>query len=117
MRVRVRGSRNISFSEKFAYVFNGWSLNKPLRRLLYNARIQLFFAYVCCAWCLSLRKDLEKRIQVSQNNCERFCLQLEKKTRIAAAEFKTINWLNINDRSSKCVLPSIYEFFNSEISK
>ena len=44
------------------------SLNKPLRRLLCNAMIQPFFGYTCPA---CLRKDLQKRLQVSQN---RFCL-------------------------------------------
>ena len=89
-------------------------LNKPLRRLLCNAMIQPFFDYACPAWYPSLRKDLQKRLQVSQNNCVRFCLQLDKKTRIGVAEFKEINWLNINDRFSQCVLSSIYKFFNSE---
>ena len=41
-------------------------------------------------------------------------LQLEKRVRIAVAEFKESNWLNINIRFSQCVLSSIYKFFNSE---
>ena len=53
-------------------------------------------------------------LQVSQNNCVRFCLQLDKKTRIGVAEIKEINWLNINDRFLQCVLSSIYKFFNIE---
>ena len=53
-------------------------------------------------------------LQVSQNNCVKFCLQLDKKTRIGVAEIKEINWLNINDRFPQCVLSSIYKFFNSE---
>ena len=98
---------------RFLYRQNRF-LNKPLRRLLCNAMIQPFFDYACPAWYPSLRKDLQKRLQVSQNNCVRFCLQLDKKTRIGVAEFKEINWLNINDRFSQCVLSSIYKFFNSE---
>ena len=89
-------------------------LNKSLRRLLCNAMIQPFFEYVCPAWYPSLRKDLQKRLQVSQINSVRFFLQLHKKTRIRVAEFKEINWLNINDRFLQCLLPSIYKFFNSE---
>ena len=54
-------------------------------------------------------------LQVSQNNCVRFWLQLDKKTRIGVAEIKEINWLNINDRFPQCkILSSIYKFFNSE---
>ena len=65
-------------------------------------------------YTLSLRKDVQKILQVSQNNCVRFCLQLDKKAQIGVAEFKEINWLNINDRFSHCILPSIHKFFNSE---
>ena len=41
-------------------------------------------------------------------------MQLDKKKRIGVAEFKEINWLNINDRFSQYILSSIYKFFNSE---
>ena len=66
---------------RFLYRQNRF-LNKPLRRLLCNAMIQPFFDDACPAWYPSLRKDLKKRPQVSQKNCVRFCLQLDKKTRI-----------------------------------
>ena len=59
-------------------------------------------------------KRFAKRLQVSQNNCISFFSQLEKKTRIGVDEFKEINWVNINDRFSKCLFSSIYKFFNSE---
>ena len=62
----------------------------------------------------SLRKDLQKRLQVSQSNCVRFCLQLDKNTQVGVVEFKEINCLNINERFSQCVLSSIDKFFNSE---
>ena len=39
-----------------------------------------YIDYACSAWYPSLRKDLQKRQQVSQNNWIRFCIQLEKKT-------------------------------------
>ena len=92
-------------------------LNKPLRRFLRNAMIQSFFNYACSVWYPSLPKDLLKRLQVPQNNCLRFYLQLEKKTRIGVDEFKEINWLNINDRFSQFVLSSSYKFFNRESRK
>ena len=44
----------------------------------------------------------------------RFCLQLGKNNWIGVAEFKEINWLNINGRFSQCILSGIYKFFNSE---
>ena len=87
---------------------------KPLRRLLCDTMILPFFDYACPAWYPSLRKDLQKILQASQNNCVRFCLQLDKKTRTGVPEFKEISWLNVNDIFSQCFLSSIYEFFNSE---
>ena len=60
--------------------------------------IQTFFDYGCSVWYPSLRKDLQKRLQLSQNNCVRVSLQLEKKTRIGISESKEINWLSIDDR-------------------
>ena len=49
--------------------------------------IQPFFDYACPVWYPSLRKHLQKRLQVSQNSCVRLCLQLDKKTQKAVAEF------------------------------
>ena len=63
---------------------------------------------------LVYEKICEKRQQVSQNNCVRFCLQLEKRIRIGVAEFKEINWLNVNYGFTQCVLSGIYKFFNNE---
>ena len=40
---------------------------------------------------------------------------MDKKTQIGVAEVREINWLNINDSFSQCVLSSIYEVFNSKI--
>ena len=90
------------------------AIDKPLRRLLCNAMIQPFFDYACSAWYSSLRKNLQKRLQGSQNKCVSFRLHLDKTTRIGVAEFREVNWLNINDRFSQCILSSIYNFFNSE---
>ena len=89
------------------------SLNKPLWRLLCNAMIQSFFD-ACFACYPSLGKDLQKWLQVSQNNCVRLYLQLDKKTWVGVAEFKEIKWLNVNDRFSQSVLSSIYKFLRSE---
>ena len=88
---------------RFLYRQNRF-LNKLLQRLLCNTMILPFFDYTCPAWYPSLRKDLQKRLQVSQNNCVSFCLQLDKNTQIGVAVFKEINWLNVNDRFSQCVL-------------
>ena len=54
---------------RFLYRQNRF-LNNLLWRLLCNVMIQSFFEYARPAWYPSLRKDLQKRQQVSQNNCK-----------------------------------------------
>ena len=51
---------------RFLYRQNRF-LNKPLRRLLCNTMNQPFLDYACSAWYPSLRNNLQKRLQVSQN--------------------------------------------------
>ena len=88
------------FDSRLLYRQNRF-LNKSLQRLLSNTMIQPFLDYACSVWYPSLRKDLQKRLQVPQNSCVRFCLQLEnKRHKIGVAKFKETNWLNVNDRFS-----------------
>ena len=63
---------------RFLYRQNRF-LNKLLRRLLCNMMIQPFFDYACSSWYPSLRKDSQKRLQLSQDNCVRFCLNWIKR--------------------------------------
>ena len=51
-------------------------LTTSLRRLLCNALIQPHFDYACSAWYPNLNKGLKKKLQITQNKCMRFCLQL-----------------------------------------
>ena len=53
-------------------------LTPLLHRLLCNVLIQPLFDYSCKAWFPNLSKKLRLRLQVMQNKCLRFCLQLEK---------------------------------------
>ena len=73
-------------------------LTPPLRRLLCNALIQPLFDYACKAWFPNLSKKLRLGIQATQNECLRFCLQLDKMSRICVNEFLELNWLNVHDR-------------------
>ena len=66
---------------RFLYRQNKF-LDIPLRRLLYNAMIQLFFNYACNAWYPNLNKNLTTRLQVAENKCIRFCLKLSDRKRI-----------------------------------
>ena len=62
-------------------------LSLPLRRLLCNALIQPHFDYACVAWYPLLNKRQSKRIQIAQNKCIRYCLNLDNKAHIGTNEF------------------------------
>ena len=82
-------------------------LTPLLRRLLYNAVIQPLFDYACTAWFPNLSKKLRLRLQVTQNKCLRFCLQLDKMSRICVNEFLELNWLNVHDRYLQFIVSDI----------
>ena len=73
-------------------------LTPHLHQLLCNALIQPVFDYACTAWFPNLSKKLMLRLQATKNKCIRFCLQLDKMSRICVNEFLELNWLNVHDR-------------------
>ena len=89
-------------------------LTPPLRRLLCNALIQPLFDYACTAWFPNLSKKLRLRLQVTQNKCIKFCLQLDKMSRICVNEFLELNWLNIHDRNLQFIVSDIFKFYNNQ---
>ena len=86
-------------------------LTPNLRLLLCNALIQPHFDYACSACCPNLSKKLKNRIQILQNNCIHFCLQLDKMSYISQKEFETINWLSIKERYNQCVNSIAFKYF------
>ena len=62
---------------RFLYRKNRF-LSPPLRRLLCNSLIQPHFDYACSAWYPNLNKRLKSKLQILQNKCIRFCLNLNK---------------------------------------
>ena len=68
-------------------------LSLSLRHLLCNVLIQPHFDYACAAWYPLLNKRQSKRIQIAQNMCIRYCLNLDNKAHIGMNEFLKINWL------------------------
>ena len=67
-------------------------LTPKFRQLLCNGIIQPHFDYACSAWYPNLTQKLKKKLQVMQNKCIRFCLQLDKMSAISHKEFKDLNW-------------------------
>ena len=86
-------------------------LTTSLRRLLRNALIQPHFDFACLAWYPCLNKKFKKKIQVAQNKCIRYCLNLGNRFHIGTNEFKAINWLPTKERFDQCVCVGIFNFF------
>ena len=94
---------------KFLYR-NQSFLSTSLRRLLCNALIQPHFDFACAAWYPCLNKNFKNKIQVAQNKCIRFCLNLGNRSHIGAKEFEAINWLPTKERFEQCLCVGIFKF-------
>ena len=70
-------------------------VSQPLRRLLCNVLEQLHFDYACSAWYPNLNNRLKSKLQILQNKCIQFSLNLDSKAHIGLTEFEKINWLPI----------------------
>ena len=102
-------------NSKLRFLYRNKSfLNPQLRRLMCNALIQPHFDYASSTWYLNLTEKFKKKIQVSQNKCIRFCLNLDNRAHIGYAELKEINWLNIHDRQRLNLCTSVFKFFNNK---
>ena len=96
---------------KFLYRKNRF-LSNDLRKLLCSARIQPHFDYACAAWYPNLNKKYKNKLQVLQNNCIRFCLQLDNTEHIGTEHFDKISCLPIDKGSSNAFLQA---FLNSSL--
>ena len=68
------------------------------RRLLCNALIQLHFDYGFTSWFPLLSKALKTKLQIAQNKCIHFCLELLPCDHINPSYFRKINWLLVEHR-------------------
>ena len=85
-------------------------LTPPLHRLLCNALIQPYCHYAWTDLFPNLSKKLRLRLQVMQNKCIWFCLQLDRMSRICVKEFLELNWLNVQDRYLQFIVSNILKF-------
>ena len=84
-------------------------LTPALRRLLCNALIQPHFDYASSAWYPNLTQKMKNKIQITQNKCIRYCLQLDKMTHISKNEFETLNWLPVKDRFNQSINSIVFK--------
>ena len=83
-----------------------------MRRLLCNALIQPHFDYACSAWYPNLTQKLKKKLQVMQNKCIGFCLQLDKMSTISHKELKDVKWLPVINRFEQCAISIVFKFIS-----
>ena len=86
----LKVTNKINAKLKFRYRKNRF-LSPNLRRMLCNALIQPDFDYACPAWYPNLTEKTKKKIQVMQNKCIRFCLELDKMRHMSEEDFRLIN--------------------------
>ena len=77
-------------------------MNYSSRRLLCNALIQPHFDYGCTSWYPLLSNGLKTKLQIAQNKCIRFCLELPPRGHINLSHFRKINWLPVERRVELC---------------
>ena len=82
--------------------------------MLCNALIQPHFDYACSVWYPNLTKKVKSKLQVLQNKCIRFCLQMGNRTHIGYNEFEKINWLSVEDRFEQCLCTNTHKFFTDK---
>ena len=87
---------------KFLHRKNNF-LTPALHRFLCNSFIQPHFDYASSAWYPNLTQKMESKIQIAQNKCIRYCLQLDKMTHISKRDFETLNWLPFKDRFNQSI--------------
>ena len=73
--IACRVLKNINTKINFLWR-QGNHLNYSSRRLLCNALIQRHFDYGCPSWYPLLSKALKAKLQLAQNKCIHFCLEL-----------------------------------------
>ena len=89
-------------------------LTPVLCRLLCNALIQPHFDYASSAWYPNLTQKMKNKIQITQNKCIRYCLQLDKMTHISKNEFETLNWLPVKDRFNQSINSIVFKYFTKQ---
>ena len=75
--------------------------------------LQPHFDYACSAWYPSLNKRLRSKLQILQNKCIRFCLNLNNRTHIGRNEFEQISWMPVNDRFKQIINSISFKFCNN----
>ena len=86
-------------------------LNYSTRRLLCNALLQSHFDYGCTSWYPLLSKVLKTKLQIAQNKCIHFCLELLPRGHISPSHFRKINWLPVERRVELSISTTVFKYW------
>ena len=98
---------------KFLYRYKS-ILKEKSKKILCSALIQCHFDYCCSSWYSSLNKMQKSRLQIMQNKCIRFILDLGPRSHISSREFKVVNMLPVQDRVRQLKLNHIFKIFHNQ---
>ena len=74
--------------------------------------IQPHFDYTFSTWYPNLNAKLKKNLQIMQNKYIRSCLKLDKMYHISEENFKTINWLPLDQRVQQSLNVTVVKYVN-----
>ena len=86
-------------------------LNYSSRRFLCNTHMQPHFDYECTSWYPLLSKALKTKLQMAQNKCIHFCLELPPHGHISPSHFRKINWLTVECRVKLCTSTTVFKYW------
>ena len=101
---------------KFLYRKNRF-LSPEVLRMFFSALVQPHLDYGSPAWYTNLTEKNEKKIQIMQSKCIRFCLRLGKMHHICEKDFRSINWLPTRKRVNQCINTITFKFVNNACLK
>ena len=89
-------------------------LTPALGRLLCNALVQPHFDYASSAWYPNLALKSKNKIQILENGCIRYCLQLNKMTHISINELENLNWLLVKGRFNESINSIVFKYITKQ---
>ena len=71
------------------------------------------FWFCSVFWYPNLNKRLKSKLQIIQNKCIRFCLNLKNRTHISLTELENFNCLPVNDHFEQFISSVTFKFFSN----
>ena len=76
--------------------------------------IQCYFDYASSSWYSGITKQLKQRLQAAQNKVIRFIHGYDFRTSLTVNDFKSIGWLNVENRVKQLRLNHVHKIYNKK---